>query len=126
MMFFKIYAFFKIYFCFGLQYNKSLCITNPRNSMFPLTSSRETLRFSANKLHCSSRDQSLSVNGWPVPVFPSSCHSGNGHSVGIGGYSGRGSDSDLDGGLGSGRGSLPVLAMLPVPVSVVKISSDAG
>ena len=33
----------------------------PRNSMFPSTSSRETLRFSGNKIHCSPRDQSLSV-----------------------------------------------------------------
>ena len=30
--------------------------------MFPETSSRETLRFSRNKIHCSPRDQSLSVN----------------------------------------------------------------
>ena len=29
--------------------------------MFPSTSSRETLRFSGNKIHCSPRDQSLSV-----------------------------------------------------------------
>ena len=28
--------------------------------MFPLTSSRETLRFEGNKIHCSPRDQSLS------------------------------------------------------------------
>ena len=34
----------------------------PRISMFPSTSSRETLRFSGNKIHCSTRDQSLSVN----------------------------------------------------------------
>ena len=34
----------------------------PRISMFPSTSSRETLRFSGNKIHCSPRDQSLSVN----------------------------------------------------------------
>ena len=94
--------------------------------MFPLTSSRETLRFSPNKIHCSSRDQSLSVNGWPVTVFPSSSSCGNGHSVGIAGYSGRGSDSDLDGGFGSVSGSLPVLAMLRVSVSVVKIASDVG
>ena len=33
----------------------------PRTSMFPSTSSRETLRFSGNKIHCSPRDQSLSV-----------------------------------------------------------------
>ena len=29
--------------------------------MFPSTSSRETMRFSGNKIHCSPRDQSLSV-----------------------------------------------------------------
>ena len=33
----------------------------PRISMFPSTSSRETLRFEGNKIHCSPRDQSLSV-----------------------------------------------------------------
>ena len=32
-----------------------------RITMFPSTSSRETLRFSGNKIHCSPRDQSLSV-----------------------------------------------------------------
>ena len=34
----------------------------PRISMFPETKSRETLRFSGNKIHCSPRDQSLCVN----------------------------------------------------------------
>ena len=33
----------------------------PRISMFPLTSCWETLTFSGNKIHCSPRDQSLSV-----------------------------------------------------------------
>ena len=33
----------------------------PRISMFPSTSSWETLRFSGSKIHCSPRDQSLSV-----------------------------------------------------------------
>ena len=33
----------------------------PRISMFPSTSSRETSRFSGNKIHCSPRDQSLSI-----------------------------------------------------------------
>ena len=33
----------------------------PRISMFPSTSSRETLRFSGNKIHCSPRNQSVSV-----------------------------------------------------------------
>ena len=39
--------------------NSEFCF--PRISMFPLTSSQETLRFSGNKIHCSPRDQSLSV-----------------------------------------------------------------
>ena len=34
-------------------------------SMFPSTSSRETLRFSGNKIHWSSRDLSLSVKYYP-------------------------------------------------------------
>ena len=33
----------------------------PRISMFPSTSSRETLRFEGNKIHCSPREGSLSV-----------------------------------------------------------------
>ena len=40
--------------------NSEFCF--PRISMFPSTSSRETLKFSGNKIHCSPRDQSLSVN----------------------------------------------------------------
>ena len=39
--------------------NSEFCF--PRISMFPSTSSRKTLRFSGNKIHCSPRDQSLSV-----------------------------------------------------------------
>ena len=39
--------------------NSEFCF--PRISMFPLTSPQETLRFSGNKIHCSPRDQSLSV-----------------------------------------------------------------
>ena len=39
--------------------NSEFCF--PQISMFPLTSSRETLRFSGNKIHCSPCDQSLSV-----------------------------------------------------------------
>ena len=39
--------------------NSEFCF--PRISMFPSTSSRVTLRFSGNKIHCSPRDQSLSV-----------------------------------------------------------------
>ena len=43
----------------GLEGNSEYCF--PRISMFPSTSSRKTLRFSGNKIHCSPRDQSLSV-----------------------------------------------------------------
>ena len=43
--------------------NSEFCF--PRISMFPSTSSRETLRFSGNKIHCSPRDQSLSVYCFP-------------------------------------------------------------
>ena len=39
--------------------NSEFCF--PRISMFPSTWSRETLRFSGNKIHCSLGDQSLSV-----------------------------------------------------------------
>ena len=39
--------------------NSEFCF--PRISMFPLTLSWETLRFSGNKIHCSPWDQSLSV-----------------------------------------------------------------
>ena len=42
------------------RYNNEFCF--PWISIFPSTSSRETLRFSGNKIHCSPRDQSLSVN----------------------------------------------------------------
>ena len=45
--------------------NSEFCF--PRISMCPSTSSRETLRFSGNKIHCSSRDQSLSVYYHPHP-----------------------------------------------------------
>ena len=40
--------------------NNEFCF--PWISMLPSTSSRETLRFSGNKIHCSPRDQSWSVN----------------------------------------------------------------
>ena len=39
--------------------NSEFCFL--RISMFPSTSARETLRFEGNKIHCSPRDQSLSV-----------------------------------------------------------------
>ena len=39
--------------------NSEFCFS--RISMFPSTSSRETLRFSGNKINCSPRDHSLSV-----------------------------------------------------------------
>ena len=62
--FFKICFFFL--FCYitnhlmtGPEVNSEFCF--PRNSIFPSTSSRETLRFLGNKIYCSPRDQSLSV-----------------------------------------------------------------
>ena len=42
----------------GPEGNSEFCF--PRISMFPETKSREALRFSGNKIHCSPRDQSLS------------------------------------------------------------------
>ena len=39
--------------------------------MFPEIKSRETLRFSGNKIHCSPRDQSLSVKYSQIRVSPS-------------------------------------------------------
>ena len=62
-------------FCFVLLYNKSLndwslgeqCILFPSNLN---VSSRETLRFSGNKIHCSPRDQSLSVYYYSRKIFP--------------------------------------------------------
>ena len=43
------------------------CYVTNQISMFPETKSRETLRFSGSKIHCSPRDQSLSVNYF-IPV----------------------------------------------------------
>ena len=52
--------------------NSDFCF--PRITMFSSTSSRETLRFSGNKIHCSPREQSLSVKynsflavSWAMP-----------------------------------------------------------
>ena len=45
----------------------------PRSSMFPSTSSRETLRFEGNKINCCPLDQSLSVNCFPIQSH-SNCH----------------------------------------------------
>ena len=56
----------------GQLNNSELCF--PRISMFPSTSSRETLRFSGNKIHSSPRDQSLSV--YCSTVFLETDHSG--------------------------------------------------
>ena len=44
----------------GPLVNREFCF--PRISMFPSTSSQETLRFLGNKIHCSPQDQSLSVD----------------------------------------------------------------
>ena len=43
--------------------NSEFCF--PRTSLFPSTSSRETLTFSGNKIHCSPWDHSLSVQYIP-------------------------------------------------------------
>ena len=56
--------------------NSEFCF--PRISMFPSTSSRETLRFSGNKIHFSPRDQSLFVVSSVIetklsPIKHSSC-----------------------------------------------------
>ena len=47
--------------------NSEFCF--PRISMFTSTSSQETLRFSGNKIHCSLRDQSLSVECLADNIF---------------------------------------------------------
>ena len=51
----------------GPEGNIEFCF--PRISMFPSTSPRETLRFSGNKIHCSPRDQSLSVKGYCLIIL---------------------------------------------------------
>ena len=50
-----------VLFCYisGPMGNSEFCF--PQISMFPSTSSRETLRCSGNKIHCSPWDQSLSI-----------------------------------------------------------------
>ena len=54
---------FQILLFLCLLYNKSLNDWSRGEQwiLFPSTSSRETLRFSGNKIYCSPRDQSLSV-----------------------------------------------------------------
>ena len=61
-----VFNFVFVLFCYitnhlmiGPLGNSEFCF--PRISMFPSTSSRETLRFSGNKINCAPRDQSLSV-----------------------------------------------------------------
>ena len=61
---FSIFAF--VLFCYITNHlmtsplgNSEFCF--PRISVFPETKSRETLRFEGSKIHCSPRDQSLSV-----------------------------------------------------------------
>ena len=49
--------------------NSEFCF--PRISMFPSTSSRETLIFSGNKIHCSPRNRSLSVKYFPESFISS-------------------------------------------------------
>ena len=65
-------AVFKFCFCFVLLCSKSLndWSLGEQWILFPSTSSWETLRFSGNKIHCSPRDQSLSVYCYIAGVFP--------------------------------------------------------
>ena len=53
----------------GPEGNSEFCF--PQISMFPETKSRETLRFEGNKIHCTPRDQSLSVNYNPSNILTS-------------------------------------------------------
>ena len=70
--------FSKFAFVFVLLYSKSLndwslgeqWILFPSSLNVPSNSSRETLRFVGNKIHCSPRDQSLSVNCYSFKIFP--------------------------------------------------------
>ena len=57
--FFVLFCYITNHLMTGPLGNSEVCF--PRISMFPSTSSRDTLRFSGNKIHCSPRDQSLSV-----------------------------------------------------------------
>ena len=57
---FVLFCFITNHLMTGPLGNSEFCFS--QISMFPLTSSRETSRFSGNKIHCSARDQSLSVN----------------------------------------------------------------
>ena len=65
-------AAFKFCFCFVLLYNKSLndWSLGEQWILFPsnLNVSRDELRFSGNKIHCSPRDQSLSVKYCPLSL----------------------------------------------------------
>ena len=58
-VFIKLFCHITNHLMTGPLGNSEFCF--PRISMFPSTSSRETLGFSGNKIHCSPRDQSLSV-----------------------------------------------------------------
>ena len=57
--YFVLYCYIANHLMTGPLGNSEFCF--PRILMFPLTSSWETLRFSGNKIHCSPRDQLLSV-----------------------------------------------------------------
>ena len=59
---FVLFCYITNHLMIGPLGNSEFCF--PRISMSPSTSSRETLRFLGNKLHCSPRDQSLSVYYW--------------------------------------------------------------
>ena len=77
---FSIFSF--VLFCYltnhlmtGPLWSSEFCF--PWISMFPSTSSWETLRFSGNKIHCSPGDQSLSVNYWIIVGGPFSFVAGH-------------------------------------------------
>ena len=65
---FVVFCYITNHLMTGSLGNSEFCF--PRISMFPSTSSRETLRISGNKIHCSPRDKSLSVSCilWPVSL----------------------------------------------------------
>ena len=65
---------FVLFFCYIINHimtgplgNSEFCL--PRISMFPSTSSRETLRFSGNKIHCSPRDHRGPTQAASLLVF---------------------------------------------------------
>ena len=62
---FVLFCYMTNHFMTGPLGNREFCF--PQISIFPSNSSWETLRFFGNKIHCSPRDQSLSVKCYPKP-----------------------------------------------------------